>query len=250
MKNFKYSVGQYICTPYINYMSCGIYYLKNIGNGKLYIGQSIGIERRVRRHLSELRNDRHSNRHLQATWNNSPGCFKTGILELCSKEELDSKEQYYLDLYGVDNLYNMHSVVGAVPNWKGVIPSEFYLAVRKGIDRRNQMDKLTPKEKTRIRIEKALLTRAENGWRYTLSEEGKKAKQEGAKKRRKDNLTKEQRENKHNAKSYEITEPSGNKFIIRNLALFCDENGLDNKKMREVKKGKRKSHRGYKIKDM
>ena len=42
----------------------GIYSIINIVNNKRYIGQSINIEERVKRHFRELRKGIHHNHHL------------------------------------------------------------------------------------------------------------------------------------------------------------------------------------------
>ena len=46
-------------------MTCGIYTIKNIINGKFYLGSSKNIEKRWNRHLYELRNNRHHSWYLQ-----------------------------------------------------------------------------------------------------------------------------------------------------------------------------------------
>jgi group I intron endonuclease len=48
---------------------CGIYELINQTNGKRYIGQSVNIEMRFRKHKSELKNNKHLNEHLQRSYN-------------------------------------------------------------------------------------------------------------------------------------------------------------------------------------
>lgn len=50
-------------------MTIGIYQIKNKINGKVYIGQSINIEKRLKRHLNDLRKLKHRNQHLQNAFN-------------------------------------------------------------------------------------------------------------------------------------------------------------------------------------
>ena len=50
----------------------GVYCIKNIFNGKVYIGSASsggGIKSRWAWHKRDLQNNRHPNRHLQYAWN-------------------------------------------------------------------------------------------------------------------------------------------------------------------------------------
>ena len=91
----------------------GIYKIENLVNGKIYIGQSKQIRQRWTEHKKELRHNRHRNEYLQRAWNKyGEDNFKHEILELCSEEELDEKECYYINLYKTfdnDNGYNLTS---------------------------------------------------------------------------------------------------------------------------------------------
>jgi group I intron endonuclease len=50
-------------------MSQGIYKIINVVNNKFYVGSTVNMSRRRARHFSELRNNRHNNKYLQAAWN-------------------------------------------------------------------------------------------------------------------------------------------------------------------------------------
>ena len=47
----------------------GIYMITNIVNGKCYIGSSINIKNRIREHKGKLKNNKHENSYLQASYN-------------------------------------------------------------------------------------------------------------------------------------------------------------------------------------
>lgn len=47
----------------------GIYQIRNLVNGKVYIGSAVHIGKRWVEHLKRLRNGSHHSRHLQAAWN-------------------------------------------------------------------------------------------------------------------------------------------------------------------------------------
>lgn len=82
----------------------GIYCIENLINHKKYIGQSKNIKRRLSDHLSELRNNKHFNDHLQRSWNTyGQKNFNISILCYCPENELDKRETYYIDLYKTMN---------------------------------------------------------------------------------------------------------------------------------------------------
>ncbi|MBR5604201.1 MAG: GIY-YIG nuclease family protein [Bacteroidales bacterium] len=78
----------------------GIYEIYNTKNQKRYIGQSIHIRTRLFKHINELNKNQHKNQHLQNSWNKyNYDSFKFRVIEYCSVDELDSKEDYYISLY-------------------------------------------------------------------------------------------------------------------------------------------------------
>lgn len=64
---------------------------------------------------------------------------------------------------------------------------------------------------------------------------------EGTKKKISQALT----DNPLRVKTYEITDPSGEIYVISNMKKFCEEKGLDTRNMSLVARGKRKRHKGY-----
>ena len=87
----------------------GIYYIKCTVNKKVYIGSSIKIEQRIKRHIWGLKNNKHPNIHFQNIYNKyGHNSLKFGIIELCEEEEMSSKEQFYIDYN--NNLINIVTV--------------------------------------------------------------------------------------------------------------------------------------------
>lgn len=78
----------------------GIYKITCISNNKVYIGQSVGIKRRIRDHKAALKRGTHYNQKLQRAYNKyKEDSFTYEILELCPKEKLNEREQFYIKLF-------------------------------------------------------------------------------------------------------------------------------------------------------
>ena len=81
--------------------TCGIYGILNTVNGKIYVGQSIKIEKRWKQHIRELRKNTHINKYLQNSFNkHGEEAFKFIILEECARENLNEREVYWVSYYG------------------------------------------------------------------------------------------------------------------------------------------------------
>lgn len=82
-------------------MKHGVYQIRNLTNGKRYIGSassSGGFRIRWNSHKSELQNGTHHSRYLQRVWNkHGPDVFVFEILEECEPSQCVEREQYYLD---------------------------------------------------------------------------------------------------------------------------------------------------------
>ncbi len=79
-------------------MNSGIYKIFNIITKECYIGSTSNIKTRFRNHKSKLRYNKHSNNHLQNSWNkHKEESFEFIVLETCDRSILKTREQYYID---------------------------------------------------------------------------------------------------------------------------------------------------------
>lgn len=80
-------------------MTCGIYQIRNLVNGKIYVGSSKEINKRWTKHRIDLRKNCHHSILLQRAWNKyGKENFVFEIMEETDKKSLIIREQYYLDL--------------------------------------------------------------------------------------------------------------------------------------------------------
>lgn len=78
-------------------MTCGIYMIQNLVNGKIYIGQAVDIEERWKNHKNSLRRNCHHNKHLQNSWNrDGEENFEFTVICECGENQLNTLEQYYI----------------------------------------------------------------------------------------------------------------------------------------------------------
>lgn len=80
----------------------GIYAIKNLVNGNLYIGQTMrSFQKRYWHHQWKLRNNQHDNIHLQNAWNlYGEENFIFDIVELCDdKTIIDNREKFWISHY-------------------------------------------------------------------------------------------------------------------------------------------------------
>lgn len=83
---------------------CGIYKITNLVNGKVYIGQSINIAERWKKHLY-AKDDFAIHQALRKYGVDN---FKFEVIEECSRSDLDEREQYWIDFYDAKKSgYNM-----------------------------------------------------------------------------------------------------------------------------------------------
>lgn len=76
----------------------GIYSILHVESGKVYIGSSVCIGCRWRYHKWDLNRNTHCNDYLQKAWNKyGEEAFSFSILEECTIDLLNEREQYWID---------------------------------------------------------------------------------------------------------------------------------------------------------
>lgn len=76
----------------------GIYKIQSTINSKFYIGSAERLNCRKNQHFSDLRLNKHYNKHLQRHYNKyGKDSLKFLVIEECEIDDLVTKEQYYID---------------------------------------------------------------------------------------------------------------------------------------------------------
>jgi len=90
----------------------GVYRIQNMVTGKIYIGSSTDVYKRIGRHKYVLKNGLNENIRMKKDCEKyGVNSFLFGIVEYCEKEKLKEREQYYFELWNAQynvwkNIYN------------------------------------------------------------------------------------------------------------------------------------------------
>jgi hypothetical protein len=96
----------------------GVYVIKNLINNKIYIGSSVmRVIKRIEHHISMLRANKHKNAYLQNAFNKyGETNFCVSIIENTEKHNTLEKEQYWINQYNFNDLYNINPIASGTPN--------------------------------------------------------------------------------------------------------------------------------------
>jgi group I intron endonuclease len=201
----------------------GIYAIKHIESGKLYIGSSVTPAERLVVHRRELRYGIHSNLHLQNAWiKYGEKAFLFEILEEnISVELLENKENDYLIYFGIadkeTNIFNEKK--GYNMCWAGREGFKDPTRQKRGKDHHSFGKPSLKKDKT---------------FEEMYGEE--RAKE----------LKKLTSENSARAKTFLLTDNDDKEIVVKNLMKFCRENNYNTSSLGHFKCGKIKNWCGYK----
>lgn len=100
---------------------CGVYFIKNLVNDKVYVGSSIDIFRRWKTHQRDLLNNKHHSLKLQRSFNKyGIDSFQYCLAESATNQKLASncEQKWIIKLDAVTNGYNNNPIannVGLMP---------------------------------------------------------------------------------------------------------------------------------------
>lgn len=211
----------------------GIYVILHKKSGKIYLGQSQNIHKRWGEHRRDLIRNAHHNPRLQNAWNKYGAKeFKFQILEYCSVDQLNEREQHYLDIYKrKDICYNIADFADSPFRGKKHSPSA----------RQKLSDINTGKTHSDVSRQKM------SDWRKGRPKsEDHRRKIGAAHKGKPKKETSIQKTGEANRRNYIFTSPEGIEFEVRGLARFSIEKGLSPTRMSKVACGKQSSYKGWK----
>lgn len=201
----------------------GIYIIVCGLTGKCYLGSALNLQKRKREHFLALKAQKHYNKHLQRAVNKyGLDSFTFRVVELCDREILLEREQYYLDWLQPFGERGFNIAIDAT----------------KGMNGRQHT------AKTKLRQSRTAKLRSTPEYRENIS--AKLKGHPGHMKGRK--LTPEQIDKvkrRHN-KKWIVVMPDGTELRIIGLSEFCRKNNLIQGHMVSVAQGKRKHHKGWK----
>lgn len=233
-------------------MTCGIYLLKFDGVDGVYVGQSVNIEYRYKKHLQALKR-RTANYKLQKEYDYR-GTPKLDILLECSAEELNTNEDEAIKIYdSVNNGFNIaefadiHGKGEKNPASKyseKQIEEVFNLL----LDLNNRYKDIEEKTGVSLSTIRHIANLEAHTWlnvkypeKYELLKSYK-------------GLVRQQATNSAASRGIEyppICSPSGVIYTISNVAAFAREHNLDPSSLTKVlnRRPKYNSHKGWKLLD-
>lgn len=194
-----------------------VYAIRNLVNGKAYVGSSVNYRNRWYQHRRELEAGTHNNTHLKRAWKKyGAESFVFEVLEILDgtkPDEMIRREQYHIDQRkATDPRYGYNKRPHASSN-VGLRFSEEHKA------------NLSASQRERLR-----------------------SRNEEQKAKHKANLSLAQRRCADlRAKSYRLLSPDGELAEGVNIRKFCRERGLVRNCLSAVLKGKALQHKGWKL---
>jgi group I intron endonuclease len=210
----------------------GVYQIRCIPTGKIYVGSAVDLRDRWYRHCRSLLRGKHRNRYLQNAWDKyGEESFEFEILEYVDVSHLLHAEQEWIDSTGCTDKtigFNLYIIAGSPgetfsQTWEGFIDPNGNEVIITNLQDFCRKNRLSFNAMHRLAKGQSKL-KGHKGWTHRNSVR--------------------QREY---VKTYDgFIDPAGNIVeSITNLAEFCRQHGLDNTHMVAVMRGRICSHRGW-----
>ncbi len=212
--------------------SPGVYQIRCLGNGKIYIGSSVSLCDRWRVHRKDLRKGIHCNTHLQHAWRRYGELkFEFTVLELAERTELLQAEQRWITRTGCTdsrigfnvNLEATCAGLGIGRRWLGFYDPQGNPLTIYGLMDFCKHQSLDYRSMHRLATGRSKL-KSYRGWTHENSV----------------------REREYIKTHKGFINPNGRPIgAIRNLAAYCRKHGLCATHMIALKNGRIVSYRGW-----
>lgn len=267
-------------------MKSGIYQILNIVNQKAYIGSAKNLNRRKKTHFTQLSKGLHCNIHLQNAYNfYGPDSFKYEVLELT--DNLIEREQYWIDSFSFENLYNICPKAGSRLGSKNIKPisAERKLKMRLANlgkkhseetkkklsivatnisdETRNKIKEARSRqimkpcsEETKRKISEAQIGKKiseETKKRLSIASTGKivtektRIKMSNSRKGKKISEKTKEKISEANSKEFKLLSPLGVVIEAKNIVLFSKNHGLERHSLGKLINGEISEYKGWKI---
>lgn len=237
-------------------MSSGIYKIVCLFTGKFYVGSAKNLNRRFKRHRSELRKGIHSNPYLQKAWNKyGEENFKFEIIEEVDQELLLCTEQKWLDDTKCYERNIGFNILKNAEHPGGRKPSKTTL---KKISNKNSKTWIVKNPKGKSFLVKHLVQFCKNNnliHSLMIAVANCKRRQHKGWHCRHTNMPLEKWQEQQlinyskinkNSKKHLIINPDGIESIVESLNKFCELNNLSYPQMKHVANGIQRHHKGWK----
>jgi len=236
--------------------TCGVYLIRCNSNGKVYVGESVYIERRWSVHKHHLNYNTHKRKTLQHDWNSfGVDNFEFIILEEVNLDLLMERSQWYMDYFECTNPlkgYNLEpNAISSIGLKRKPLTSEHKAKCGESIKRRWKEDPDRFLKNRKPVTEKAKLQTSERNKKlWSLPEFRAKLyqiKSDFAKTEvgRKNILKANAAAVQARSLNYIVKSPSNQEWLVKNLAKFCRDFNLKRSSLEDVVQGRVPSCYGW-----
>lgn len=133
-------------------MKSGIYSIRNIINEKKYIGYTKDFNSRKIDHFSNLKCNKHNNKHLQGSYNKyGKSCFVFEIIEECEEQFLIKREHFWITSLNLRDRKYGYNIAETDPDKKMISRALLSEERKKHLSILNKGKKLTQEAIERLR---------------------------------------------------------------------------------------------------